>query len=142
MVPAVGIEPTRTQGPRDFECENAIFSNPLILARFSRNRPKRMRIFISIYSSLFYLFRSFWLFFSTNLAQSASGFQPEGLYSTARIFPFRDPDGLSPPPLPHFPSASRANASPAFINAFGLCAAKNEAECLETGGVKIQARRK
>jgi hypothetical protein len=40
MVPTVGIEPTRTQGPRDFKCENAIFSNPLILGRFSRNRSK------------------------------------------------------------------------------------------------------
>ena len=40
LVPAVGIEPTRSQAPRDFECENGIFSNPLILIRFSRNRSK------------------------------------------------------------------------------------------------------
>ena len=38
LVPAVGIEPTRSQAPRDFECENRVFSNPLILVRFSRNR--------------------------------------------------------------------------------------------------------
>jgi hypothetical protein len=28
MVPAVGIEPTRSQAPRDFECENRFFPNP------------------------------------------------------------------------------------------------------------------
>jgi hypothetical protein len=59
MVPAVGIEPTRSQAPRDFECENHYFSNPLILVRFSRNRTKSNKNFISIYSSLFYLFQSF-----------------------------------------------------------------------------------
>jgi hypothetical protein len=72
MVPAVGIEPTRSQAPRDFECENGIFSNPLILARFSRNSAKIMGNLISIYSSLFYLFQSFSVISITILAQSVS----------------------------------------------------------------------
>jgi len=40
LVPAVGIEPTRPQGTRDFECEIGKNYNPLILVLFFRNLSK------------------------------------------------------------------------------------------------------
>ena len=97
MVPAVGIEPTRCQDPRDFECGNRFLYNPLILVWLSRNLAKDMKNLISIYSSLFCLFQSFWFIFSTILAQSASGFQPEGLYFAAQNFSFQHPGRSIPP---------------------------------------------
>ena len=37
LVPEVGIEPTWAWGPRDFESENRLFANPLILKTVSLN---------------------------------------------------------------------------------------------------------
>jgi hypothetical protein len=51
MVPAVGIEPTRPRGTRDFECEKGKIINPLILVWFSRNI---MKLYAKFH---FYLFQ-------------------------------------------------------------------------------------
>jgi hypothetical protein len=61
MVPAVGIEPTRPQGTRDFECEKGNFSNPLMLVWFSNNYSKILPLFDSF---LFHFILSTPVFFS------------------------------------------------------------------------------
>ena len=47
LVPEVGIEPTWAFGPRDFESENRLFANPLILKAVSLNHLKIQGINLS-----------------------------------------------------------------------------------------------